>query len=98
MEPVAAKVFEFSKNRENDEQSLPEIPEKEIGGKTYVALSEDFKEAITILGLDQPAFSFSEDYVWMIETTKQILQKDGIEYFRGNVLNLMKAWDDFSKI
>jgi hypothetical protein len=95
MEPVTAKVVEFSKNIEISERLLPEI--REIEKESDADLSKDFKEAISIIGLDQPAFSFSEDYSWMVETTKQILLKNGIEYFRGNVLTLMKAWDDFGK-
>lgn len=85
MKPSAVKVFEFAKNKETGKQVLPEISEKE------------FEEAITILGLDQPAFSFSGDYDWMIETTRQILQREGMGYFRKNVSTLMKAWEDFIK-
>jgi hypothetical protein len=95
MEPVTAKVVEFSKNIEISERLLPEI--REIEKESDADLSKDFEEAISIIGLDQPAFSFSEDYGWMVETTKQILLKNGIEYFRGNVLTLMKAWNDFGK-
>ena len=97
MKPVAAKVFEFNNNKEISDQSPSEIPPKKIDKKTDLDLSKDFNEAVTILGLDQPAFSFSEDHRWMIETTKQILQRDGIEFFRKNVFTLMKTWDNFSK-
>lgn len=85
MKPLAAKVVEFNKSMEMDAQVQPEISEAE------------FEEAIALLGLDQPAFSFSGDYEWMIETTRQILQREGMGYFRKNVSTLMKAWEDFVK-
>jgi hypothetical protein len=97
MKHKVAKLLDFNKNKEVSGQSFPEIPPRNTEEISDVELSEDFKEAIIILGLNQPAFSFSEDYGWMIETTKQILLNDGVEYFRKNVLTLMNAWDKFSK-
>ncbi|MFH0730366.1 MAG: hypothetical protein V2B19_28995 [Pseudomonadota bacterium] len=95
MEPVATKIIEFGKNMEIKEHLPPEKKRKEK--KSDADLSKDFEEAIAIIGLDQPAFTFSEDYDWMVETTRQILLRNGIEYFRGNVLTLMKAWNDYGK-
>jgi hypothetical protein len=97
MKPVATKLVEFNTKKDLNELSFPKIQGKDIEEITGIELSEDFKEAIAILGLDQPAFSFSDDYGWMIETTKQILLKEGIAYFRKNVFTLMTAWDKFSK-
>jgi len=97
MKPAVTKLIELNLKKDQSEQFFHDVPKKDLKEISDLELSNDFKEAITILGLDQPAFSFSQDYGWMIETTKQILLNDGIEYFRKNVLSLMRAWDKYIK-
>jgi hypothetical protein len=98
MKPVATKVLILKEDISIEKNFWQSGPEKEKNGDYKEDCPEDFSEAIKILGLDHGTLKFSKDYDWMVETTKQILEKHGIAYFRKDILKLMKAWDAFGKI
>lgn len=97
MKPVTTKVLKLKEDISIKENFRQSGPDHENNDDYKEDLPVDFSEAIKILGLDHGTLKFSKDYDWMVETTKQILEKHGIAYFRKDILKLMKAWDAFGK-
>lgn len=93
---MAAQILNLKQKSVSNENLSLTIPPKEIKDESQLRLTPELQEAIDILGLNHPTFKHSEDYDWMLDTTREILKKHGIVYFRKDVMNLMKAWADYS--
>lgn len=92
---MTAKVLNLKKKSVIDEKIPPNILQQESEDESRRHLPPELQEAIEVLGLNHPTFKHSEDYDWMLDTTREILKRYGIEYFRRDVVNLMSSWADY---
>lgn len=97
MKSTTNKILKLKDDSTDEESTEFQGAQKETDLKFKEADHDDISEALEILGLHLGTLKFSQDYKWMVETTRHLLQQRGISYFRKDVLRLMRAWDNFRK-